>query len=391
MSKSRGNVVSPWDVIEKHGADAFRWYYLRPAAVGRLPLLHRDARRERPRRSSTRSGTRTGSARSTRTREGLGPADLDGLEPATEIDRWPLSRLQATIGAVTDGARGLRRHRGKPRPRRVRRRALQLVRAPSRAAASGRASPRLSRPFATACSRRRSSRGAVHPVHRRGDLLQPRRRRRRRRSASARTPCTCATSRRRTPRCATPSSRPRWRPSGEPSSSATPPAPQSRLKIRQPLAQGVIVSRPTRSGDGSRRLAELVQAELNVKELEFVAEESELVSYEVKPNYRALGPRFGKDMPQVAAAVGALDAEHVRRHGQPGRRGRDQHRRHASTCSEPTTSPSSCSRSRATRSRPTPGTRSRWSSSSTTSCAARAWRARSSTPSRTRARTPGSR
>ena len=27
MSKSRGNVVDPWDVIDRHGADAFRWYY----------------------------------------------------------------------------------------------------------------------------------------------------------------------------------------------------------------------------------------------------------------------------------------------------------------------------------------------------------------------------
>ena len=36
-------------------------------------------------------------------------------------------------------------------------------------------------------------------------------------------------------------------------------------------------------------------------------------SYEIKPNYRALGPRFGKNMPQVAAAVAALDAAHVAR------------------------------------------------------------------------------
>ena len=27
MSKSRGNVVAPWDVIDTHGADALRWYY----------------------------------------------------------------------------------------------------------------------------------------------------------------------------------------------------------------------------------------------------------------------------------------------------------------------------------------------------------------------------
>ena len=48
-----------------------------------------------------------------------------------------------------------------------------------------------------------------------------------------------------------------------------------------------------------------------MKELEFVPEEAELVSYRVKPNYRALGPRFGKQMPQVAAAVEALDAAAV--------------------------------------------------------------------------------
>jgi isoleucyl-tRNA synthetase len=57
--------------------------------------------------------------------------------------------------------------------------------------------------------------------------------------------------------------------------------------------------------------AALVKAELNVKELDFVSEEGELVSYAVKPNYRSLGPRFGKRMPQVAAAVEALDPVHV--------------------------------------------------------------------------------
>ena len=28
MSTSRGNVVDPWEVLDTHGADAFRWYYL---------------------------------------------------------------------------------------------------------------------------------------------------------------------------------------------------------------------------------------------------------------------------------------------------------------------------------------------------------------------------
>jgi isoleucyl-tRNA synthetase len=54
-----------------------------------------------------------------------------------------------------------------------------------------------------------------------------------------------------------------------------------------------------------------VLEELNVKELRFVSQADELGSYDVKPNYRALGPRFGKQMPQVAAAVAALDPAHV--------------------------------------------------------------------------------
>ena len=49
-----------------------------------------------------------------------------------------------------------------------------------------------------------------------------------------------------------------------------------------------------------------------MRELEFVTEEAELVSHRVKPNYRTLGPRFGKSMPQVAAAVEGLDPDSAR-------------------------------------------------------------------------------
>jgi isoleucyl-tRNA synthetase len=85
---------------------------------------------------------------------------------------------------------------------------------------------------------------------------------------------------------------------------------QAKLKVRQPLRAAVIVA------DGAEReaieqLGEIVRDELNVKELRYVSQADELGSYEVKPNYRALGPRFGKQMPQAAAAVAALDPNHV--------------------------------------------------------------------------------
>jgi isoleucyl-tRNA synthetase len=48
-----------------------------------------------------------------------------------------------------------------------------------------------------------------------------------------------------------------------------------------------------------------------VKELRFVSAADELGELEVKPNYRALGPRFGKQMPLVTDAVAGLDPAHV--------------------------------------------------------------------------------
>jgi isoleucyl-tRNA synthetase len=85
---------------------------------------------------------------------------------------------------------------------------------------------------------------------------------------------------------------------------------ESGVKTRQPLPRAVVVASGAER-DAIAERTDLVTSELNVKELEFVSEESELVSYRVKPNYRTLGPRFGKDMPKVAAAIEALDAAGV--------------------------------------------------------------------------------
>ena len=85
---------------------------------------------------------------------------------------------------------------------------------------------------------------------------------------------------------------------------------QAKVKMRQPLRKAVIVATEAERS-AIEAQADLVTAELNVKELDFVSEQSELVAYRVRPDFRALGPRFGKLMPQVAAAVEALDAAHV--------------------------------------------------------------------------------
>ena len=84
---------------------------------------------------------------------------------------------------------------------------------------------------------------------------------------------------------------------------------QAKIQVRQPLREAVDVA-AGRGAKAIERLADLV-LRLNVKSLRFVEAADELGRYDVKPNFRALGPRFGKQMPQVAAAVAALDPAHV--------------------------------------------------------------------------------
>jgi isoleucyl-tRNA synthetase len=84
----------------------------------------------------------------------------------------------------------------------------------------------------------------------------------------------------------------------------------AQIKIRQPLHEAIIVA-SGREQTAIERLSELVRDELNVRQLRFVAVADELASYTVKPNFRSLGPRFGKQMGGVVAAIAALEAEKI--------------------------------------------------------------------------------
>jgi isoleucyl-tRNA synthetase len=86
---------------------------------------------------------------------------------------------------------------------------------------------------------------------------------------------------------------------------------QAGVKVRQPLREAVVVA-ADRERTAIERSERLLLEELNVKSLRYVSEADELGRFELKPNYRALGPRFGKQMPQVAAAIAALDPSRLR-------------------------------------------------------------------------------
>ena len=84
----------------------------------------------------------------------------------------------------------------------------------------------------------------------------------------------------------------------------------AKIKVRQPLHEVAVVA-DGREREAIERLSDVVREELNVKQVRFVSQADELGSYTLKPNYRTLGPRFGKAMPAVAEAIAALDPGHV--------------------------------------------------------------------------------
>jgi isoleucyl-tRNA synthetase len=85
---------------------------------------------------------------------------------------------------------------------------------------------------------------------------------------------------------------------------------KAKIKIRQPLREAAVVA-DGRERAAIERLADVVRDELNVERVRFVAAAEELGSYEIKANYRTLGPKFGKDMPRAAEAIAVLEPAHV--------------------------------------------------------------------------------
>jgi isoleucyl-tRNA synthetase len=87
---------------------------------------------------------------------------------------------------------------------------------------------------------------------------------------------------------------------------------QAGINVRQPLARMVCVA-PGASAEALAPLLPVLASELNVKRVEIATSADALVTLEAKPNFRALGKKFGKQTPLAAEAVSRFTSEHLRR------------------------------------------------------------------------------
>ena len=78
---------------------------------------------------------------------------------------------------------------------------------------------------------------------------------------------------------------------------------KANLKVRQPLRQIILPVPEGRERDSIRSMQEIILDEINVKEITYVSDESGIVKKKAKPNFKTLGPKFGKAVQQVAGRI----------------------------------------------------------------------------------------
>ncbi len=84
------------------------------------------------------------------------------------------------------------------------------------------------------------------------------------------------------------------------------------LKVRQPLPRLQVAVPSAVRGPLLEELLPLLRSEVNVKTVEIVASDTDLVRLRGRPNFRSLGKRFGRQTPAVAAAAAGLTADQLR-------------------------------------------------------------------------------
>ena len=86
---------------------------------------------------------------------------------------------------------------------------------------------------------------------------------------------------------------------------------KEKIKVRQPLNKIMI---PVNNNEQKKQISavsELIKREVNVKKIEFIEGQSDLLIKNVKPNFKNLGPRFGTQMKEIASIVGKLTPEQI--------------------------------------------------------------------------------
>ena len=85
-----------------------------------------------------------------------------------------------------------------------------------------------------------------------------------------------------------------------------------KIKVRQPLSKILIPVLSDKTRRQIESVAPIILSEVNIKAIEFVSDDSGILKKKIKPNFKALGPKFGPRMKEVAAAISKMNEEDIK-------------------------------------------------------------------------------
>jgi len=86
---------------------------------------------------------------------------------------------------------------------------------------------------------------------------------------------------------------------------------KSGIKVRQPVAELVVRPDATMDVDSLKKYEQHIKEELNIKKLSFISDDAELAQYELKVDFKKLGPKFGKNLPKIQQLLTKMPATDV--------------------------------------------------------------------------------
>jgi isoleucyl-tRNA synthetase len=88
---------------------------------------------------------------------------------------------------------------------------------------------------------------------------------------------------------------------------------KTNLRVRQPLQKVLIPISSPGFQSQLEKVSNLITSEVNVKELEYLSESAGFLVKKIKANFKSLGPRFGKQMKEIASTIAVFSQEDINR------------------------------------------------------------------------------
>ena len=88
---------------------------------------------------------------------------------------------------------------------------------------------------------------------------------------------------------------------------------KERFRVRQPLQKIMIPITGDKMKSQITSVQEILLSELNIKEIEFISDNSDILTKKIKPNFKTLGPKFGKDIQKIVSKLNQFTPEDIKK------------------------------------------------------------------------------